>query len=149
MVYNNGPSGYGIDILSRSSGAIVKNNIIYDNATPIVNNGINTAMGNNLLNNPFFVNQSNGDFHLQAGSPAIDIGITISGITTDHDGNSRPQGSTFDIGAYEFPSCSGGGGSATFPAPMSTPAPGSTLTSTSVTFTDGQQKLVLSSRFPA
>lgn len=39
---------------------------------------------------------------LLAGSPAIDAGTTISGITTDARGVSRPQGSAYDIGAYEL-----------------------------------------------
>jgi hypothetical protein len=41
------------------------------------------------------------DFHLKMGSPAIDMGIATS-ASTDYDGNARPQGAAFDIGAYEF-----------------------------------------------
>jgi parallel beta-helix repeat protein len=43
------------------------------------------------------------DFHLQSTSPAIDAGTTISEVTTDKDGTTRPQGSAYDIGAYEKP----------------------------------------------
>lgn len=39
---------------------------------------------------------------LQAGSPAIDTGKTIPAITTDQRGQSRPQGSAYDIGAHEY-----------------------------------------------
>jgi hypothetical protein len=37
------------------------------------------------------------------GSPAIDSGITIAGLTTDARGTARPQGSAYDSGAYESP----------------------------------------------
>jgi parallel beta-helix repeat protein len=49
------------------------------------------------------VNASAGDYHLLASSPAIDKGQTLSAVTTDMDGNTRPQGVTSDIGCYEFP----------------------------------------------
>jgi parallel beta-helix repeat protein len=43
------------------------------------------------------------DYHLQADSPCIDVGVDLSAHhTTDKDGVSRPQGAGWDIGAYEF-----------------------------------------------
>jgi hypothetical protein len=50
------------------------------------------------------VNAVGGDFHLVSGSPAIDKGTNLSatGFATDIDGHSRPQGSAWSIGAYEF-----------------------------------------------
>jgi predicted outer membrane repeat protein len=39
---------------------------------------------------------------LLSGSPAIDGGDCIAGITTDQRGVPRPQGDTCDIGAYEY-----------------------------------------------
>ena len=36
------------------------------------------------------------------GSPAIDAGVPIAGLSTDLDGVPRPQGAPFDIGAYQY-----------------------------------------------
>jgi hypothetical protein len=60
----------------------------------------------NIASDPRFVNGSahyslQTDFQLQTGSPAIDSGITLSGVPIDIVGAPRPQGAGFDIGAYE------------------------------------------------
>jgi hypothetical protein len=49
-----------------------------------------------------FVDAAGGDYHLLAGSAAIDAGETIAEVETDRDGVQRPQGANFDVGAYEF-----------------------------------------------
>ena len=41
-------------------------------------------------------------YHLLAGSAAIDHGVA-SGVATDLDGNSRPWGAGYDLGAVEYP----------------------------------------------
>ena len=68
------------------------------------NNGFSTPSGSNLIiSNPQFTNLANADYHLQSGSPCIDAG-TSSGVTlpsTDYEGNTRVQGGTVDVGAYE------------------------------------------------
>lgn len=51
--------------------------------------------------NPLWVNPSLYDFHLQAGSPAIDAGADF-GYTQDLNGSPVPQGAGPDIGAYEY-----------------------------------------------
>ena len=48
---------------------------------------------------PLFV--GGGDYHLTAGSPCIDAG-TDAGIYFDIDGDLRPRGAGFDMGADEF-----------------------------------------------
>ena len=54
-----------------------------------------------------FIDPANNDFHLKSGSQAIDAGTnlvnTIVGI--DVEGNIRPSGTTYDIGAYELQGC--------------------------------------------
>ena len=48
-----------------------------------------------------FVDVTKHNYHLAATSPASDAGTTIAGVTVDRDGTVRPQGSAYDIGAYE------------------------------------------------
>ena len=53
--------------------------------------------------NTIFVNPTQNDFHLlDSNSQAINSGKTIPLIDVDIEGNSRPSGAAFDIGAYEF-----------------------------------------------
>ncbi len=51
---------------------------------------------------PLFVNAAGADFHLQAGSPAIDKGSAANAPATDFDGIARPRGQGYDIGAFEY-----------------------------------------------
>ncbi|MBN2392719.1 MAG: VCBS repeat-containing protein [Anaerolineae bacterium] len=50
---------------------------------------------------PAFVDPVNGDFHIGATSAARDAGIAV-GVATDIDGDPRPQGAGYDIGADEY-----------------------------------------------
>src|SRR5581483_2122480 len=62
----------------------------------------NNTATNDSSTDPLFISTSTPDFHISSGSPAIDAGTTISSASTDFDGTSRAQGTTYDIGAYEF-----------------------------------------------
>ncbi len=64
----------------------------------------------------FFVERAANDFHLAPDAPAIDAGKAISEVDTDRDGRTRPSGSAYDVGAYEWtdsPPTSGAGGGGT------------------------------------
>jgi len=98
----------GIHIESGATSTVIRNNIVYNNATNISNAGSGTSFVANLCNSgctinstPLFVNPASGNFQLQAGSPAIDAGTTISYIIDDMKLVRRPQGSAYDIGPYE------------------------------------------------
>jgi len=73
---------------------------------------------NSIEDDPDFVNPSIYNFHLLSTSPAVDAGLSSGIMATvfdtfqarygidireDIEGNSRPQGSGWDIGAYESP----------------------------------------------
>ncbi len=51
---------------------------------------------------PLFVSAAGADFHLLAGSPAIDSGSPDLAPAADFDGLPRPQGLGVDIGAFEL-----------------------------------------------
>ncbi len=62
-----------------------------------------------------FMDVSKGDYRLVSGAPPIDKGETLSNVPTDRAGTARPQGASYDVGAYEDcapPNCgtAGGGG---------------------------------------
>lgn len=101
----NGKGTYGLD---NSAG----------NWTPPNTSGTVSA-------DPDFVNyqsDESGDYHLAAGSPAIDAGTSLGAPATDYDGVNRPQGAGYDIGPYEYPTSTS--------TPTGTPAPSGTPTST-------------------
>ena len=91
----------GIDV---TQGSTVTLDSVLWHATPITVAQAVTATfaaQNEIYGDPRFVDPANGDYHLQAGSAAIDHGVD-AGVYTDLDGNPRPKGIGFDIGAYEF-----------------------------------------------
>jgi hypothetical protein len=59
---------------------------------------------------PDVVDYTTGNFHLNIGSPCVDAGTDNFTVTTDYDGNNRPQNTYYDIGAYEYTGGGGGGG---------------------------------------
>jgi uncharacterized repeat protein (TIGR01451 family) len=56
----------------------------------------------NVWGNPAFMNPGAGDFHIGPGSVAVDTGVN-AGVSTDMDGDPRPMGAGYDIGADELP----------------------------------------------
>ena len=61
-----------------------------------------TVTGNQENTDPLLFSPAIYDFHLTRNSTAIDGGLTLSGVTNDYEGVVRPQGTAYDIGAYEF-----------------------------------------------
>ena len=89
-------NGKGAITGSGITNSIARNNIIFNNAI----SASGYTADHNLTTDPGFVSAT--DFHLKAGSPAIDAGVSDGAPTTDFAGATRPVGSAIDIGAYEF-----------------------------------------------
>lgn len=56
----------------------------------------------NILGDAMLVDQAGRDYHIMAGSIAVDNGYLVEEITEDIDGDARPQNGMFDIGADEL-----------------------------------------------
>ena len=97
---------YGTPIEYRfpgSSGIQVSNNIT-DGAIWARNGATGTESHNITGAGPaLFVNAAAGDLRLApTAAAAIDQGVTLANVTDDWDGDLRPNGPAFDIGADEF-----------------------------------------------
>ena len=103
-------SGY-----SNPSSNTFENNLIYNSTTKMTIswagrimtvsswNGISDTLGtvsNNIAGDPLFVDETNEDYHLRSGSPAIGTGVKPT-ATKDYDGNTITP--PYNIGIYDRP----------------------------------------------
>ncbi len=93
-------SNYAVGISVTTGAAFENYNLFYGNTITSVGS-VTHGAGSRSGQNPLFVNSVAGDYHLTAGSPAIDHGV-IAGITVDFDGDPRPLGAGYDIGFDEY-----------------------------------------------
>ena len=112
-------SGQGVTAESGYVTLVLVNNIVVSHAIGISNtyplsstisadhtlfwgNTDNGIVGTNpVYGDPRFLNPAEGNYHLGPGSAAIDAGVTELTVHTDIDGDQRPLGAGYDIGADE------------------------------------------------
>jgi len=119
-LYGNGASwGGGLLIENpEAENVVVRNNIFCRNGPPqiLVNRpALSATISHNLFDgsegirgenwiegDPQFVDAESGNFHLRPGSPAVDAGSPDAAPSQDYEGEPRPCGSGYDIGADEY-----------------------------------------------
>lgn len=111
ILWNAHPSRGAVTIAADAlDGFLADNNLMLDRFTlddgdtVIVLADWQSATGQDAASStaePTFVNPGAGDYHSQPASPAVDKGTATQAPGADLEGIARPQGVTFDIGAYE------------------------------------------------
>ncbi|WP_442267568.1 InlB B-repeat-containing protein [Tenacibaculum sp. ZS6-P6] len=101
--------------MERAANSRIKNSIIYGNGSispfsittsgsSVSNSIVQGGQSGGMSSDPLYTDAANNDFTLQAGSNAIDGGLSSdvpTDITEDLAGNTRISGGAVDMGAYE------------------------------------------------
>ena len=116
--YRNGH----IIVAASTNNAEIVNNVFYEPTTAAINfnagNHSNMLVTNNLTSRSMATSRPNGvtfsnniegtdprfassDYRLRSDSPAVDKGAPLDEVREAIDGTPRPQGSAWDIGAWE------------------------------------------------
>ena len=115
IIYNMADTG-----IYEDPGSAYGTNQYVGNLINDVPNGSPPGSGNGMVRGtlvgtitgaPTFVNytgDATGDYHLSASSPAVNAGTSIGAPSSDFSGGARPQGSAWDIGAYQYSALSAG-----------------------------------------
>jgi hypothetical protein len=103
-VYQSGTYGTSIEYrFTITTGVLIANNLV--DGVILDRNVATAVLEHNYTGAPaaMFVNAPGGNLHLvSAAIGAIDQGVTLPNVTLDIDGNPRPVGVAYDIGANEY-----------------------------------------------
>jgi hypothetical protein len=101
--------GLELEFGSDANDPVWENNLVFSNNIDYQGTADKTGTSGNISADPLFVDAPSGDYHLQAGSPAIDAGSALDAPIVDFDGTLRPldgngDGTAIvDMGAFEAP----------------------------------------------
>jgi parallel beta-helix repeat protein len=111
ITQNTAAHGGGIACDGLGSTPSISNCILWDNGqeldecqasySDVDDSGAPSGL-DNISVPPSFVGTSTDDFRLSADSPCVDVATSTAAPATDRDGASRPSGSGWDMGAYEY-----------------------------------------------
>jgi parallel beta-helix repeat protein len=107
IVYNNTGDAFQQTSNMKGTHNAYLNNLAFGNSGQVFDFWswqVQTEMGTVELDPQFknYQSDGSGDYHLAAGSPAINTGTATGAPATDMDGYPRPYGPQVDIGAYEW-----------------------------------------------
>jgi hypothetical protein len=115
ILLDNNPSHGSVNIAADSlSGFTSDYNIVVDRFNPDDGNVSNDTLAqwqsqtgqdqhsHIAAASALFANLAKNNYHLKAGSPAIDAGTSTDAPKSDLSGKPRPAGKGYDIGCYEF-----------------------------------------------
>jgi parallel beta-helix repeat protein len=108
-ITNNIITSNELGISCDISSPAISYNDVWDNGEDKEDNYHGCVAGiGDITADPLFIDPTNSDYHLQAGSPCIDAGTNEGAPSTDFDGNPRPMDgdgdgiAIIDMGAFEY-----------------------------------------------
>ena len=93
-IFNNIISYTDVSIFNSSGTLVGSNNLFYENDNDPI------PLTDPVYADPAFVDPYTDNYHLDVESPAVDAGAVVP-LSDDYDGDERPIGDGFDIGADE------------------------------------------------
>ena len=100
--------GLEVDFGTDAFNPTWTNNLLFNNGIDYEVVSSQTGLAGNIAGDPLFVDSVGGDYHLQAGSPAIDAGTYMEAPDLDYEGDLRPADGDHnnkladDMGVDEF-----------------------------------------------
>jgi len=107
IIRNNIITGYsvaGIHVVAGMASPVptISHNDLWNNNENYLDYPDQTGINGNISSDPLFADAENENYHLTSNSPCKDTGSSQGAPNTDMDRILSPQGSGYDMGAYEY-----------------------------------------------